>query len=137
VADTIARFSELNCGAPQTESVEATMVRNSELASDIIKPPESITQSALGGLDKQIDAAVDAHSSSVMIDFSGVESIDSAGLNWLLEAQTRLARTDIALLIQNPSPFCLDVFIATRLETRLKIVATKPETIEETEVRNG
>ncbi len=102
------------------------MVRSveAETAPRLWEPPQHITQAALAALDAQVAEAILRKAERFGISLAHVQSIDSAGLNWLLSAQTRLAAQGIQMVLHDPSPVCRDIFIATRLEQRFKIVAS-------------
>jgi len=99
------------------------MVRNveAEAVSRMVQPPQHITQAALAALDLQLAEAMLQKVANLGFNMSQVQSIDSAGLNWLLSAQNRLAQQGIHMVLHDPSPICLDVFVATRLEQRFKL----------------
>lgn len=93
----------------------------------VITPPQHMTQACIGGLDRQIDQAMVSKPEAVGVELGSLASIDSACLNWLLAAQNRLAAQGIQMLVRNPSELCLDIFMATRLDHRFKIVGAGME----------
>ncbi len=101
------------------------MVRNLEAPKrmQVITPPQNLAQPALVALEHQIDQAMLTRMETVAIDLSELQSIDSASLNWLLAAQNRLASQAIQMVLLEPSPLCLDVLTATRLDHRFKVRA--------------
>jgi len=101
------------------------MVRSLDIESrtKVIAPPPHITQAQLPALDRQIDQMLLAKPETVALDLGGVQTLDSAALTWILAVQNRLAAQGIQLVIQNPSQLCLDIFLATRLDHRLKVIA--------------
>ena len=101
------------------------MVRNVETPKRtlVITPPQNLVQPALAALEHQVDQAMLTRAETVAVDLSGLQSIDSAALNWMLAAQNRLAGQAIQMVLVEPSAVCVDVLIATRLEHRFKIRA--------------
>jgi anti-anti-sigma factor len=87
-----------------------------------ITPPQQITQRTLTLLERQVDDAIARRASAVEILLGAVQVFDSAGLNWLVNARSRLDVAGIPLKLIDPSPLIHDVFIATRLDSRFTFV---------------
>jgi anti-sigma B factor antagonist len=80
-------------------------------------------------LAEQLNAALSAGRSRIVLDFSGVEFIDSTGLSVLLNALRRLGRIDGALSLVCTNPTVLRLFEITRLDATFDIVATRDEAL--------
>ncbi|MGN6368705.1 MAG: STAS domain-containing protein [Phycisphaerae bacterium] len=98
------------------------MVRNVNAGAVSIVAPQQITQRTLNGIDRQLDDAITQRVGVVQLNVSGTQVIDSAGLNWLLNAQSRLAATQIRLELVEVPAIVQDILVATRLEPRLTVV---------------
>ena len=112
------------------------MVRNvdTDVRLQLIHLPAHLAQGSLASLDRQVDQAIVAKTEVVGLEMSGVQTLDSAALNWLLTVQNRLAAQGIQMQLQHPSILCSDIFVATRLDHRFKIVAMATQ---DGEVRHG
>jgi anti-sigma B factor antagonist len=80
-------------------------------------------------LAEQLNAALEASRTRIVLDFSGVEFIDSTGLSVLLNALRRLARVEGALSLVCTNPTVLRLFEITRLDATFDIVATRDEAL--------
>jgi anti-sigma B factor antagonist len=80
-------------------------------------------------LAEQLNAALTAGRSRIVLDFTGVEFIDSTGLSVLLNALRRLGRVDGALSLVCTNPTVLRLFEITRLDATFDIVATRDEAL--------
>ena len=101
------------------------MVRNNpELEAHKIVAPSSLNQGNLAAMERQVDQALLRKPEAVWVELSAVQSVESAGLEWILMAQSRLAIQGIQLILRNPSPIMADILIATRLDSRFMVVPT-------------
>jgi len=73
--------------------------------------------------------ALAAGRTRIVLDFTGVEFIDSTGLSVLLNALRRLGRVDGALALVCTNPTVLRLFEITRLDATFDIVATRDEAL--------
>jgi anti-sigma B factor antagonist len=80
-------------------------------------------------LADQLNAALTAGRSRIVLDFTGVEFIDSTGLSVLLNALRRLGRVAGALSLVCTNPTVLRLFEITRLDATFDIVATRDEAL--------
>jgi anti-sigma B factor antagonist len=80
-------------------------------------------------LAEQLNAALTAGRSRIVLDFTGVEFIDSTGLSVLLNALRRLGRVAGALSLVCTNPTVLRLFEITRLDATFDIVATLDEAL--------
>jgi anti-sigma B factor antagonist len=80
-------------------------------------------------LAEELDAALSAGRTRIVLDFSDVEFIDSTGLSVLLNALRRLGRVDGALSLVCTNPTVLRLFEITRLDATFDIVATRDEAL--------
>jgi anti-sigma B factor antagonist len=80
-------------------------------------------------LAEQLNDALSAGRSRIVLDFSGVEFIDSTGLSVLLNALRRLGRIDGALSLVCTNPTVLRLFEITRLDATFDIVSTRDEAL--------
>ena len=80
-------------------------------------------------LAEELDAALKAGRTRIVLDFSDVEFIDSTGLSVLLNALRRLGRVDGALSLVCTNPTVLRLFEITRLDATFDIVATRDEAL--------
>jgi anti-sigma B factor antagonist len=80
-------------------------------------------------LAEQLNAALTAGRSRIVLDFTGVEFIDSTGLSVLLNALRRLGRVAGALSLVCTNPTVLRLFEITRLDATFDIVATRDEAL--------
>src|SRR4051812_47179927 len=99
---------------------EATMVRNVEPAPPTgpalqIALAQQISVRTIPLLERQLDDAFAQRASSVELIAGSVQVVDSAGLNWLLNAKTRVEALGASFKINDPSPVLIDAFTATRL----------------------
>ena len=105
------------------------MVRN--LESDptmvLINVPQQLTAKSATALERQVDEAIVHKPGGITLNLSAVQTVDSAGLNWLLSLQKRLATHAMHLALQDPSPLIQDAFLATRLDSRFRFVHTAKE----------
>jgi anti-anti-sigma factor len=100
------------------------MVRNVEPPAGPslqITLPQQISLRTVPLLERQLDDAFAQRAAAVELLAAAVQIVDSAGLNWLLTARTRLEAAGAALKIMDPSPIVTDAFIATRLDSRFTI----------------
>lgn len=99
------------------------MVRNVDPSTDAIKinAPTQFGQRTAVLLDRQIDDAITAHAPAVDFNMAAVQSMDSAGLNWLVTTQGRLTLSNITLRLTNVKPLIEDILVATRLDVRLNM----------------
>ncbi len=98
------------------------MVRNVNAGAMTIVAPQQISQRTINGIDRQLDDAITQRVGVVELNVAATQIIDSAGLNWLLSAQSRLGATEIRLQLVQVPAIVQDVLTATRLESRLTIV---------------
>jgi anti-sigma B factor antagonist len=80
-------------------------------------------------LAEQLNAALAEGRTRIVLDFTGVEFIDSTGLSVLLNALRRLGRVDGALSLVCTNPTVLRLFEITRLDATFDIVATRDEAL--------
>lgn len=81
-------------------------------------------------LERQLADALEASTSSVVLDLTDVEFIDSTGLSVLIRAQRRAAERGISFGVQNPRAQALRVLSLTGLADRLTVPdhsAPKPQ----------
>lgn len=98
------------------------MVRNVNAGAVTIIAPQQISQRTINGMDRQLDDAITQRVGVVDLNVSATQIVDSAGLNWLLNAQSRLAATNIRLQLVEVPTILQDVLLATRLDSRLTVV---------------
>jgi anti-anti-sigma factor len=101
------------------------MVRNVNAGAVTIIAPQQISQRTINGIDRQLDDAITQRVGVVDLNVSATQIIDSAGLNWLLNAQSRLAATNMRLQLVGVPAILQDVLLATRLDSRLTVVAAE------------
>lgn len=97
------------------------MVRNVDNAA-VITAPQQISQRTMATLERQVDDAIAQRAAAVHIYLAATQSIDSAGLNWLVNTHNRLTVAEIPLRLVEVPAIISDIFLATRLDTRLTIV---------------
>jgi anti-anti-sigma regulatory factor len=102
------------------------MVRNVDTPGPALQftLPQQITLRTIPLLERQIDDTLAQRASSLEMLATPVQIVDSAGLNWLLTAKSRLEAANCALKIVDPSPLVVDAFTATRLDSRFTFVHT-------------
>lgn len=105
------------------------MVRNSHLEgrSAQLSCPPTLAQASLAAMERQVDEALLAKPESVWVDLAAVQAVESAGLEWLIVVQSRLAAQGIQLVLKRPSKLMSDVLIATRLDSRFRIDSPEQE----------
>jgi anti-sigma B factor antagonist len=81
-------------------------------------------------LSDRLNRAIDAGRTRIVLDFSGVEFIDSTGLSVLLAALRRVGLQDGALVIVCTNPTVLRLFEITRLDVTFDIVDTRDAALE-------
>ena len=104
------------------------MVRNVTAGALVIPAPQQISANTVPTLERQIDEAIAQRASAVEFDLAITQIIDSAGLNWLLNSQSRLGTMNIPLRLAGAPPIIIDVLHATRLESRFTLVPATGET---------
>ena len=67
------------------------------------------------------DFAEDAAASSIVVDLAAIERVGTRELNELLRLQVRLRRSGRRLVLAEPQPSVLDVFLLTRLDRVFEI----------------
>lgn len=99
------------------------MVRNVEPESRLIRvtSPQQLNAQTLPSLERLVDDAILHTPGGIALNLAAVQSVDSAGLNWLVNLQKRLVGQGMQLVLQDPNALLQDVFIATRLDTRFKV----------------
>lgn len=80
-------------------------------------------------LAERLNGAIADGRSRIVLDFTGVEFIDSTGLSVLLNALRRLSRVDGALSLVCTNPTVLRLFEITRLDATFDIVETRDEAL--------
>lgn len=105
------------------------MVRNVEDPGKpiAIAAPAQVTQRTTQPLERQIDDAIAEKPLGIDLNVDAVEILDSFGLNWLIEIQTRLTSCDIKLQLTDVNQLVADVMHATRLEGRFHLIKKQPE----------
>ena len=78
---------------------------------------------------ERLNAALADGKTSIVLDFSEVEFIDSTGLSVLLNGLRRLTRRKGALSLVCTNPTVLRLFEITRLDSTFDIVATREEAL--------
>jgi anti-sigma B factor antagonist len=81
-------------------------------------------------LSDRLNAAIDAGRTRIVLDFSGVEFIDSTGLSVLLAGLRRVGQQDGALVVVCTNPTVLRLFEITRLDVTFDIVDTRDAALE-------
>ncbi len=81
-------------------------------------------------LAEHLTEALAAGRTRIVLDFSGVEFIDSTGLSVLLNALRRLGRVGGALSLVCTNPTVLRLFEITRLDATFDIVSTRDEALQ-------
>ena len=101
------------------------MVRNVDNPSPSptvqISTPQQISQRTIVLLERQIDDAVAQSAGAIEMNLSATQMIDSAGLNWLVQTQTRLSAVNMQLRLIEVPPIVSDIFLATRLDSRFHV----------------
>jgi anti-sigma B factor antagonist len=80
-------------------------------------------------LSEQLNRAIAAGKTRLVLDFTDVEFIDSTGLSVLLNALRRLTRRQGALSVVCTNPTVLRLFEITRLDSTFDIVPTRDEAL--------
>jgi anti-sigma B factor antagonist len=80
-------------------------------------------------LSERLNSAIASGRTRLVLDFTGVEFIDSTGLSVLLNALRRLTRRQGALSLVCTNPTVLRLFEITRLDSTFDIVATREEAL--------
>ena len=81
-------------------------------------------------LSERLNRAIADGRTRLVLDFSGVEFIDSTGLSVLLNALRRLTRSQGTLSLVCTNPTVLRLFEITRLDSTFDIVSTRDEALE-------
>jgi len=82
---------------------------------------QQMVQRIIPTLERRVDEAISEKAESVDLTMSAVQIVDSAALNWMLQAQLRLESLGIRFRLMEPSAVMLDVLLATRLDSRLTV----------------
>ena len=78
---------------------------------------------------ERLNAAIADDKTSLVLDFTRVEFIDSTGLSVLLNGLRRLTRRGGSLALVCTNPTVLRLFEITRLDSTFDIVATREEAL--------
>ena len=78
-------------------------------------------------LSERLNAVIATGRTRLVLDFTGVEFIDSTGLSVLLNGLRRLTRSQGALALVCTNPTVLRLFEITRLDSTFDIVSTREE----------
>jgi anti-sigma B factor antagonist len=81
-------------------------------------------------LSVRLHEAISAGRTRIVLDFGGVEFIDSTGLSVLLNALRRLSREDGSLSLVCTNPTVLRLFEITRLDATFDIFETREQALE-------
>ncbi len=113
------------------------MVRNVDLGLEPaqVTAPQQLNQQTIGAVERQIDEAISQRAPLVELNMSGVQIVDSAALNWLLDIDTRLKNSNSGLRLVKLTALVEDILLATRLDGRLNIQPA--EVVTEGGERNG
>ena len=95
-----------------------------ETQSVAVLAPQQFLQRSIPTLERKIDDAIAGKPAHVDLQLAQVQVVDSATLNWILQVLARLDSMNIRLRMLDPSPVMVDVFLATRLDSRLTIVSS-------------
>jgi anti-anti-sigma factor len=66
----------------------------------------------------------------VLVDLSGVTTLDSSGVGWLLLCQKRFRTAGGAFVLHSLSPFVLQLFDVLKMHLVLTIAADEPAALE-------
>jgi anti-sigma B factor antagonist len=80
-------------------------------------------------LSERLNGAIADGKNRLVLDFTGVEFIDSTGLSVLLNALRRLTRSAGAMSLVCTNPTVLRLFEITRLDSTFDIVRTRQEAL--------
>ena len=99
------------------------MVRNNDndLQQVLIPAPQQITQRTTPALERLIEDSLRGKPEAVAIGMGHVQAIDSYGLTWLINVQSRLQMQGVRTVIQDASVLVQDIFTATRLDGRFSM----------------
>jgi anti-sigma B factor antagonist len=111
--------------APRFEVSEET--RDSGV--DVVAVRGEIHVSTAPELSTRLAASLDRGVTSLVIDLSEVEFIDSTGLSVLLNVLRRVTQRGGSLVIVCTNPTVLRLFEITRLESTFEIVTTREEAL--------
>ncbi|HVX83555.1 MAG TPA: STAS domain-containing protein [Phycisphaerae bacterium] len=98
------------------------MVRNVDPTESLtIRAPQHVNQRTVGTLDSLVDDAIARKAGIVDVAMDSVQSVDSAGLNWLVAVNERLQSLGMKLRLADPPELVQDILLATRLDTRFAV----------------
>lgn len=102
------------------------MVRNAGrgMQSVPIMAAQQVVQRTLPTLERRVDEVLVSKPEVIDLMVSGVQIVDSIGLNWMLALQGRLETLGIRMRLVDPSPIMSDVLLATRLDARFIVERT-------------
>ena len=86
---------------------------------------------------ERLNQAIADGKTSLVLDFSRVEFIDSTGLSVLLNGLRRLTRRQGSLALVCTNPTVLRLFEITRLDSTFDIVPTREEALEHVASNGG
>lgn len=81
-------------------------------------------------LEKNVDAIISEQAVNLLIDFTNVDFVNSAGLRGLFIASNKLKLTNGKLVIFSLQPQVNEIFIITGFNQALNVLDTKAEAIE-------
>ena len=110
---------------PKFDVVEEDVGENTR----ILAASGEIHVSTAPRFSERLNAAIAADRTRLVLDFSGVEFIDSTGLSVLLNALRRLTRRQGSLSLVCTNPTVLRLFEITRLDSTFHIVASRDEAL--------
>lgn len=110
---------------PKFEVVEQTV----DDRTVVLAASGEIHVSTAPDLAERLHRSIAEGRTRLVLDFTGVEFIDSTGLSVLLNALRRLTRSQGTLALVCTNPTVLRLFEITRLDSTFDIVATRDEAL--------
>ena len=109
------------------ESIAPTIIRTQTGTITTLRPTESLTgEAVLKELHKSIEAALESGENQIVIDLVGVQLLNSAALEEILDYQDRLIRVGGWVKVSHASPVVREIFRITDLDKYISIVGEEP-----------
>ena len=115
----------MNFASPQFELTDESL----DDSTHLIAVRGEVHVSTAPEFSERLNEAIAGGKTSVVIDMTGVDFIDSTGLSVLLNALRRVTRQQGALALAVSNPTVLRLFEITRLDSTFDIASTREEAV--------
>ncbi len=96
-----------------------------EKGTKVLTPGKHLTATKTENFRKRLIKAVAQSEGGVILDFTRVEAVDSAGLGLIIAAHNTLANYGRTLTLTNVSKEIYGLFLATRLDQQFEVISVE------------